>query len=117
MISDDISVTYSTAPTPTPSPTATPPPGGDPISVAQSTIRVYNTSNTITLNLAGTPSSGQTVIAVIGARVGALGTIDVSSVMENGVLWQNVIYENNPVYMQTVAIWAGLVEAGASRSI
>jgi len=85
------------------------------ITRVQGNARGTTTTNTISVTMDATPTSGNILVAVIGLSDAAYDR-SVSSISETGVTWTKQISKLAPMYCR-VEIWFGVVAAGVSVSI
>lgn len=85
------------------------------ISKVQSARGTAASSNSITVNLAATPTEGNALVAIVGFKYSG-ASVSVSDIVQTGVDWQ-FVQTSQANNKSIVVIWAGVVGSGASSSI
>jgi hypothetical protein len=80
----------------------------------QGNARGTTTSNSISVTMTLTPTSGNWLIATIGTR-GNGAAVSISGITQTGVTWNQSVDTTSG--WQDLAIWSGIVSTGASTSI
>ena len=93
--------------------------GATGVVMVQGPYRGSSTSNSLTVTMGNTPTSGDLLIAVIGLCPDTTGTT-VTSITETGVTWTRMVHYNGITAGSSypdMEIWAGVIGSGASTSI